>query len=127
MSNIPQMQENLLTAEEAGPLTDEELKALDRAVEALRSTDAIPCTGCSYCTDGCPMNIAIPKYFSLYNLDVQEYEGKGWTPQRTYYTNLLKDFGKASDCLACGQCEGMCPQHLPIIDHLKLVAERFEG
>ena len=81
---------------------------------------------CAYCVDGCPMNIAIPKYFSLYNADLQEVEEKGWTPQGEYYNNLTKTFGKASDCVECGQCEGVCPQHLSIIQYLKDVAGHFE-
>ena len=72
------------------------------------------------------MNIAIPKYFSLYNADLQEVEEKGWTPQGEYYANLTKTFGKASDCIACGQCVGVCPQHLPIIEYLQDVAQHFE-
>ena len=66
-----------------------------------------------------PKHIAIPKYFSLYNADKQEAEGKGWTPQGEYYDRLTNNFGKASDCIACGQCERVCPQHLPIINNLK--------
>lgn len=72
------------------------------------------------------MNIQIPKYFSLYNADMQEIKEKGWTPQATYYDNLTKTFGKASECVECGQCEEVCPQHLPIIDQLRLVAQHFE-
>ncbi|MCR5634302.1 MAG: 4Fe-4S binding protein, partial [Lachnospiraceae bacterium] len=33
--------------------------------------------------------------------------------------------GKAGDCIACGKCEKICPQHLPIRDNLKLVAKQF--
>ena len=73
------------------------------------------------------MNIAIPQYFSLYNTEKQELPDKGFTPQGGYYHNLTLKFGKASDCIACGQCEQMCPQHLSIIDDLRLVAEQFEN
>ena len=72
------------------------------------------------------MHIAIPQYFSLYNMDLQELKGKPWTSQRGYYTNLAKSFGRPGDCMACGQCEAVCPQHLPIIESLKKVAEHFE-
>ena len=72
------------------------------------------------------MNIAIPRYFSLYNTEKQEVGKTGWTPQKELYKNLGRSYGKASDCIECGQCEGVCPQHLPIINHLKEVAEYFE-
>ncbi len=122
-----QMTENLNTAENAGPLSEDELATLHHAVELMNAGGGIPCTACSYCTTGCPMNIPIPQYFALYNADLQEVRTKGWNPQGTYYMNLTKSFGKASDCIACGQCEGICPQKLPIIEHLRTVAEYFEG
>lgn len=127
MSNMEQLLDNTGYMAELQPLNEEEQKIIQKATDLINSNIVIPCTGCSYCTDGCPMKIAIPKYFSLYNADLQEIKEKGWTPQGEYYDRLTKSFGKASACVACGQCEGVCPQHLPIIEHLKEVASHFEA
>ena len=126
MSNMEQLQDNMSYMADFQPLNEEEQEIIRKAVEIINSGIEIPCTGCSYCTEGCPQNIAIPKYFSLYNADLQECEEKGWKPQGEYYDRLTKTFGKASDCVECGQCESVCPQHLPVIRHLKEVAARFE-
>lgn len=126
MSNMEQLQDNMSYMADFQPLNEEEQEIIRKAVEIINSGIEIPCTGCAYCTEGCPQNIAIPKYFSLYNADLQECEEKGWKPQGEYYDRLTKTFGKASDCVECGQCESVCPQHLPVIRHLKEVAARFE-
>ena len=73
------------------------------------------------------MKIAIPQYFSIYNEDMREHlDQKGWTVNFSNYDALTRKFGKASECVACGQCEGVCPQHLPIIDNLKEIAAHYE-
>jgi predicted aldo/keto reductase-like oxidoreductase len=126
MSNVEQILDNTGFMKDFKPLDENDKKVIKTAVDMINSNIAIPCTGCSYCTDGCPKKIAIPKYFSLYNADKQEVKDKGWTPQGEYYERLTHTFGKASDCVECGQCERACPQHLPIIEDLKLVAEYFE-
>ena len=129
MSNLEQLMDNTGYMKDFKPLNEEEQKLIKEAVEIINGSITIPCTGCSYCTDGCPMHIAIPKYFSLYNTDRQERAARGadWTPQGEYYDRLTMEFGKASACVQCGQCEGVCPQHLPIIQYLQDVAAYFEG
>lgn len=125
MSNMEQLLDNTDYMMDFQPLDETEQQLVKKAVEFINGNITVPCTGCAYCVDGCPQKIAIPKYFSLYNLDKQEMKEKGWTPQGEYYDNLTKEFGKAGDCIGCGQCEGVCPQHLPIIEYLKDVAEHF--
>lgn len=43
-----------------------------------------------------------------------------------YYGVHTQDGGKASDCVKCGQCEKICPQHLKIRELLTQVAETFD-
>ena len=127
MSNMEQLQDNLSYMENFKPFINEEFSFVQKAAEIINESVTIPCTGCSYCINNCPVNIAIPKYFSLYNSDMQELETKAWTAQTMLYGHFAEQFGKASACVGCGQCEKMCPQHIPIRKWLKQVAERFEG
>lgn len=126
MSTLEQVQDNVSYMEDFKPLTEEEKVLCFKVAGIINSQIAIPCTGCSYCTGGCPMQIAIPQYFSLYNEDMREnLAQKGWTVNFSNYAALTQKFGKAGACIACGQCEGVCPQHLPIIENLKKVAGHY--
>lgn len=123
MSNTEQMEDNLSYMDAFEPLSEAEMDMVLRAGEQIRKTIAIPCTACEYCVAGCPMHICIPDYFKLYNERKQTLSaGKSKA-----YDELSATHGKASACVACGQCESICPQHLPIIENLRLVAETFEG
>ena len=127
MSSLAQMEDNLSYMRDFKPLTAEEQQACFRAAQVINSQITVPCTACHYCTEGCPMHIAIPEYFSLYNEDMREnLAQKGWTINFSNYDILSAKNGKAGDCIGCGQCEGVCPQHLPIIELLKDVAAHFE-
>ena len=128
MSDLAQMENNLSYMEDFKPLSEDEKAACFEVANIINAQTSIACTACHYCTDGCPMHICIPEYFSLYNEDMRDdLEHKGWTINFTNYQTLGDEFGKASDCIECGQCEDMCPQHLQIIESLVKVAAHFEN
>ena len=115
MSNIAQMEDNLSFMKDFKPLTEHEEEVIKKAQAAFDADKSIPCTGCRYCTKGCPMGIPIPDIFTVEN------RKKGSPEFRTKreYSIVTAGKGKASECLHCGQCESVCPQHLPIITLLE--------
>lgn len=125
MSTFEQMTDNLSYMEDFQPLTDQELQAVQRVCEVFHSMNMIPCTGCHYCVldNDCPKNIQIPELFACFN---EKTIFNNWN-QDYYYNNILtRDHGKASDCIKCGKCERICPQHLKIRELLVSVAGEFE-
>lgn len=126
MSDMAQLLDNTAYMDDFQPLTEEEVALCHRCAQIINRKTAIPCTGCAYCVVSCPANICIPQYFSVYNADQREAVQAGWNSQFNYFGNLTVKFGKPSDCVGCGRCEQMCPQHLPIREYLKDVAKRFE-
>lgn len=126
MGDPAQMDDNLHTINSFTPLSEKEQILIHKAADYINSQIAIPCTACHYCTEGCPQHIAIPEYFSLYNTFHQFGDAQRMNTS-VYYDNLTASHGAASSCIECGQCEAHCPQHLPIIENLKLVKGVFEN
>jgi len=124
MSNMEQLLDNTSYMQDFQPLSNEEQAIISQATQVIRDSIAIPCTACHYCTDGCPQQIAIPEYFNLYNT-LQQFPDQR-SNSKLYYDLLSKNHGKASECIACGQCEAQCPQHIDIIERLNLVSQAFE-
>lgn len=125
MSDAEQVEDNISYMRQFQPLTEEERQTVERAAEIIRSKERIACTACRYCVDGCPQKIAIPAYFKLMN-SVSKFGEASLRNAKNSYANQTKKFGKASECVRCGQCEAHCPQHLPIIRYLEDVAKTFE-
>lgn len=129
MSNFEQLKDNTSYMREFKPLNEKEQEVIKKVTDVITKSIAVPCTACRYRVKGCPKNIEIPTYFSLYNEEMRMNKDKKlpFTPQTVYYANYIKSYGKASDCVACHQCEKSCPQHIKIVDMLKKVAEAFEA
>ena len=123
MSDLSQMKDNISYMKEFRPLTDDEQNLIIRAQAALKSVDTIPCTACHYCTSGCPKHISIPDIFSAMNR-LKVFGNENDAKHEYYFATV--DGGKASDCIACGQCERACPQQISVIKTLKECAAVFE-
>lgn len=123
MSNLEQMEDNIRFMKDFRPLDERETAAVNRVREIFRGKNLIPCTACRYCTDGCPKKISIPDLFACLNA---KKVFQNWNTDY-YYNNVhTVHNGKASDCVKCGKCEQVCPQHLPIRELLEQVAAEFD-
>lgn len=110
MSTYEQVEDNINTFNECKPLSDEEMKAIDRANILFRKNFSIPCTACKYCVTECPKGIDIPSCFSAFNeynatRDIQDLN-------KTYL--LIPEEKRANNCIDCKKCMEHCPQEINI-------------
>ncbi len=119
MSNLQQLKENLQLFQDAGPLTDQEWNALLEKAEAMKN--GVPCTGCRYCVEGCPMGLSIPTLLSTYN---EMKTGAGLSP--IMYLEGLPEEKRPHACIACGACAQACPQNIEIPDVMAELADIYD-
>ena len=122
MSSLEQVADNTGYMGDFRPVTPQEVAVLEQAAQQIQADGTIPCTACSYCTDGCPQHIPIPTLFALYNRTL----GQPGPMQKKEYREACAQGSPASACIACRQCEGACPQHLEVVKQLQRVAKVFE-
>ena len=124
MSNIEQMEDNISYMKDFTKLSDKEEETINKAQEILKSIPIIPCTTCNYCAKVCPMKIGISgsftamNYLTLYNDMPAAKHQEEW---------LVGGHGlkSALECIKCGKCEQVCPQHIQIRKELEKVAEKL--
>ena len=125
MSTEEQIRDNIRTFSNFVPLTEEEKALINEVRSIMLDVPQIGCTACRYCTDGCPMNISIPDVFRAVN--TMTLYNEVFRPKAFYGGVIGQGHGRAADCIGCGQCESVCPQHLPIIDLLKDASAKLDA
>ena len=107
MSNLEQMKDNVATFERGAALTPEETALLAHIADSMHSV--VPCTGCRYCCEGCPMGLDIPTLLKYYN------EAKyAATLNLSMSIEAMQEDKRPSACVGCGQCAQVCPQGIDI-------------
>lgn len=122
MSTVKQMKENIATLKNFHGLGDKDWRVIEKARDALSRIPIIPCTSCNYCAKVCPNDIGISgsftamNYYTLYGDKGAARHWENWYVSRQGKKN-------ASECLQCGACEEVCPQHIEIRKELIRVTE----
>ena len=118
MNEVFQVEDNLHIFKEHNPLNDTERNTLLAIAEGMKK--GVPCTGCRYCCDGCPMELNIPYLLQCYN----DYKFDTSMSASMRIDGLDEDKRPAS-CIGCGQCAHACPQGIDVPNVLAELAELY--
>ena len=120
MSDYLQMVDNVRTFTEEIPQTAEEASLLAEISESLKN--ALPCTRCRYCCEGCPMQLDIPMLIHAYN-DLK-FANSMTVPMQM---DALPADKRPSACIGCGACAAICPQRIDIPGAMAELSEKLES
>lgn len=122
MSTYEQVVDNCSYLSEVKPLTEEEQAVVRDVTDKIHALPFIPCTQCAYCVAGCPKKIHIPIFMGALNTTLVFDNKHGSLNSYSYGCSLG---GKPADCIGCGKCVPICPQHLDIPGYMKKAAEVY--
>lgn len=115
MSNFEQVQDNIKTASNFKPLSENQLNTIKAAYSAFKKSPTLPCTGCRYCMD-CPYGVDIPENFKIYNEYILEKD-------KAVFKDKIAAISEngAGKCQKCGVCLSKCPQNIDIPKQLNKI------
>ena len=119
MSNLQQMRENIATFSQGEPLNPQEEALLLELADDMKQ--ALPCTRCRYCCDGCPAGLDIPMIIHAYN----DYKFNGGMTVPMQFDAIPED-KKPSACIGCGACAAICPQGIDIPTAMREFADMLK-
>lgn len=106
MTTLEQIKENVETFAAPEALTPAEGTLLAEVAEAM--LDLVPCTGCRYCTEGCPEELDIPQIIAAYNAV------KNGDFMARYDMDAAERAMDPRRCIGCAACAAVCPQGIDI-------------
>ena len=121
MNSEDQVLVNAAVASTAFPnsMPNAQIEVIKKAQAWFDSKIKVPCTGCRYRVP-CPKGVSIPEIFDHYNTasmrGLLEENGKTFL---TDYKKLVEENHGANQCVNCGACAKLCPQHISIPKMLK--------
>ncbi|MCL1789490.1 MAG: aldo/keto reductase [Oscillospiraceae bacterium] len=122
MSEMSQVEDNLITCSDFKPLNTAEQLAVERVETALRKRVYNKCTSCNYCMP-CPVGVNIPWCFSIWN-GYAIYENRGHS---NWEWSLVQEANRPPKCIECGKCNELCPQNIDVIADLKRVQSDMDS
>jgi len=121
VSTFDQLKDNIEYAKNAKPLTEEELKLINKIRDKYREINPIPCTKCRYCMP-CPFGVDIPRNIETY---VESIIHNKFFWSKAQYNWHIPDKNKASACKQCKKCESKCPQKIEISKWMPIIHEEL--
>ena len=120
MSNMEQMKDNIATFSQRQTLNEQEYALVMDIAERMKN--AIPCTSCRYCCDGCPVGLDIPMMMRVCS-DLR------FSPNvnSVMAIQALPEEKLPSACISCGKCTKVCPQNIDIPGVMNELSQRLEA